>query len=147
MVFLTHVIPILLALYWKAAKDFLPTLQELEPSYPLCVFAGSCSRIRWVPARHQSCVFLPRRFCWFLIALWWALQLYISSTGSKLSYSRARELYMFIQKFKAVGLDTYYRKTHCLTIEFHEAMSAISVFPEKFNVKFTSNAVNFSLNA
>ena len=51
----------------------------------------------------------------------------------------------------------YYRKIHCLTSEFHvkfhaknryrtnrEAMSAISVFQVKFNVEFTSQAVNFS---
>ena len=52
---------------------------------------------------------------------------------------------------------TFYRKIHCLTSEFHvkfhaknryrtnrEAMSAISVFQVKFNVEFTSQAVNFS---
>ena len=51
----------------------------------------------------------------------------------------------------------FYRKIHCLTSEFHvkfhlknryrtnrEAMSAISVFQVKFNVEFTSQAVNFS---
>ena len=51
----------------------------------------------------------------------------------------------------------FYRKIHCLTREFHvkfhaknryrtnrEAMSAISVFRVKFNVEFTSQAVNFS---
>ena len=52
---------------------------------------------------------------------------------------------------------SFYRKIHCLTSEFHvkfhaknryrtnrEAMSAISVFQVKFNVEFTSQAVNFS---
>ena len=51
----------------------------------------------------------------------------------------------------------FYRKIHCLKSEFHvkfhvknryrtnrEAMSAISVFQVKFNVEFTSQAVNFS---
>ena len=50
----------------------------------------------------------------------------------------------------------FYRKIHHLTREFHvkfhaknrygtnrEAMSAISVFQVKFNVEFTSQAVNF----
>ena len=53
--------------------------------------------------------------------------------------------------------DEFYRKIHCLTSEFHvkfnaknryrtnrEAMSAISVLQVKFNVEFTSQAVNFS---
>ena len=51
----------------------------------------------------------------------------------------------------------YYRKIHCLTSEFHVkfhaknryrthrfAIRAISVFQVKFNVEFTSQAVNFS---
>ena len=51
----------------------------------------------------------------------------------------------------------FYRKIHCLTSEFHvkfhaknryrtnrEAMSAMSVFQVKFNLEFTSQAVNFS---
>ena len=55
------------------------------------------------------------------------------------------------------GIPPFYRKIHCLTSEFHvkfqaknryrtnrEAMSAISVFQVKFNVEFTSQAVNFS---
>ena len=54
-------------------------------------------------------------------------------------------------------IDQFYRKIHCLTSEFHvkfhaknryrtnrEAMSAISGFQVKFDVEFTSQAVNFS---
>ena len=53
--------------------------------------------------------------------------------------------------------DRYYRKIHCLTSEFHVkfhlknryrthrvAIRAILVFQVKFNVEFTSQAVNFS---
>ena len=56
-----------------------------------------------------------------------------------------------------LSITELYRKIHCLTSEFHvkfhaknryrtnrEAMSAISVFQVKFNVEFTSQAVNFS---
>ena len=70
---------VILELFWKTAKDFLPTLLQLEPGFLSAL-----------------------NICYSLRA------------GSKLSYSRAREL--FIQKFKAINLDTNLNGLHSLRI-------------------------------
>ena len=84
-----------------------------------------------------------------LFTVWFKQQLLLYSVYN---YFSAKN---YIFKISASGV--FYRKIHCLTREFHVkfhaknryrthrfAIRAISVFRVKFNVEFTSQAVNFS---